>query len=261
MEGRPMAGGMLILSVDLELEIDHSDQVREERLDAVRSHLVRLAEQHRVPATWAVADPYLSAATDQVLRSGVGHELAVLGDRTWIGPGYGRGRIARELDRRFTRARKVGIPVITLALRNVGPASILEILQEHRVSAVRGPAVDSSAQARLNGTAAIRFGAWQSPTAWRVPLRPRWWHSSAWAIRREIRRTIHRGSTLHLAIDGPRLVDWGSDALRVIESVVQFAAARRDAGLLRIATLGQLAQEALRERAAVSTRSILRPAA
>lgn len=261
MEGRPMAGSVLILSVDLELEIDHSDQLREERLDAVRTHLVRLTEQHRVPATWAVADPLLSAATEQVLRGSVGHELAVLGDRTWIGPGYGRGRIARELDRRFTRARKVGIPVRTLALRNVEPASILEILHKHHVSAVRGPAVDSAAEARRLGMLPIRFGVWQAPTAWRLPLRPRWWLSGAWAICHEIRRTIQRGSTLHLAIDGPRLVDWGADAFSVIESVVQFAAARRDAGLLRIATQGQLAEEALRDRAAISTRSILRPAA
>jgi hypothetical protein len=260
MEGRPTAG-VLILSVDLELEIDHSDRLLDEQLDAVRSRLVGLTQQHRIAATWAVADPLLSAATDQVLHAGVGHELAVLGDRSWIGPGYGRGRIARELDRRLGRARKAGIPVSTLALRNVEPATVLELLHEHGVTAVRGPAIDTPAAAQQHAAAQVRFGVWQAPEAWRLPVRGRWWLPASWAISRQIRRASDRGLILHLAIDAPHLVEAGPEALGVLESVLRFAAARRDAGQLRIATQRELADEALRQRESAPARSILRPAA
>lgn len=260
MEGRAMAG-VLVLSVDLELEIDHSDRLRDEQLDAVRSRLVGLTQQHRIAATWAVADPLLSAATDQVLHAGAGHELAVLGDRSWIGPGYGRGRIARELDRRLGRARKAGIAVQALALRNVEPSSVLQLLNEHGIMAVRGPAIDAAVAVRKLAAPSVRFGLWQAPPPWQLPLVGRWWLPASWGICYEIRRTSDRESLLHLAIDAPRLVEAGPEGLNVVESVLRYAAARRDAGHLRIATVRELAEEALHQRANSHTRSILRPAA
>jgi hypothetical protein len=261
MEGRPAAGGVLILSVDLELEIDNSDRLRDEQLDAVRSRLVGLTQQHQIAATWAVADPLLSVASEQVLHAGVEHELAVLGDRTWIGPGYGRGRIARELDRRFGRARHVGMAVSTLALRNVEPLTVLELLHHHGVTAVRGPAVESASAAQRLGTASVRFGVWQAPAAWRLPTVSRWWLPASWSICRQIRRACERGLMLHLAIDAPGLVETGPEAIGVLAAVLRFAAARRDAGQLRIATHRQLAEAALRQPENAGTRSILRPAA
>jgi hypothetical protein len=121
--------------------------------------------------------------------------------------------------------------------------------------------VDSSSLARKLGTPLVRFGVWQAPLAWRFPLRPRWWLAEGWSIGQEIRRAIHRGACLHLAIDGPQLVDAGPEAAEVVNQVLSYVAARRDAGQLKIATLGQLADEALRNRASLPTRSILRPAA
>jgi hypothetical protein len=260
-EGREMAGGVLLLSIDWELEIDNSDQAREQRLDAAGLQLVELTQRLRIPATWAVADPLLSAATDQILRAGVGHEIAVLGDRSWIGPGSGRNRLARELDRRFQRARKVGIPVATLSLRNVEPATMLDLLHEHHIHAVRGPASDRPSLARKIGPPTVRYGVWQAPTAWRIPARQTWWLSGGWSIRRQLRRAIRRQELLHLVVDAPRLVDAGQPGLAALESLLTLAAARRDAGQLEIVTLGQSAETALRDRASHPTRSILRPAA
>jgi hypothetical protein len=214
-----------------------------------------------VPATWAVADPLLSAASDQVLSAGVGHELAVLGDRTWIGYGAGRTRLARELARRFDALRKTGIPVATLALRNVEQVLDLDLLVDHQVSAIRGPAVESAAQVRRTPPHPIRFGIWQAPTPWRIPPGAGWWISAGWRIRREIERTIRRGGQLHLAIDAPRLIEAGDEGLTAIQCTLEYLAAQRASGRLVIATLGQLAAKSLRQRSALPTRSILRPAA
>jgi hypothetical protein len=254
-------GGLVIISIDLELDIDRPDQSGEQRLDEVRSRLIALTARHGVPATWAVADPLLSAASDQVVAAGVGHELAVLGDRTWIGYGAGRTRLARELARRFDGPRKTGIPVTTLALRNVEQVLDLDLLLDHGVTAVRGPAVDSASLARKLAPPPIRFGIWQAPIAWRIPPHAGWWISSGWRIRREIERNISRSGLLHLTIDAPRLIEAGAEGLAAIDRALHYIAAQRASGRLGTTTLGKLAARSLQGRSAVPTRSILRPAA
>jgi hypothetical protein len=256
-----MGGGLVVVSIDLELDIALRDQLGEQRLDEVRSRLIGLTARHGVAATWAVADPLLSAASDQVLTASVGHELAVLGDRTWIGYGAGRTRLARELARRFDGPRKVGIPVTTLTLRNVEQVLDLDLLLDHGVTAVRGPAVDSASLVRKLAPPPIRFGIWQAPTAWRIPPHAGWWISAGWRTGREIERAIHRGGQLHLAIDAPQLIQAGAEGLTAIDRALHYIAARRAAGRLMVATLGQLAAQSLKDRSAVPTRSILRPAA
>src|SRR5262245_27856959 len=106
--------GTLILSIDLELDLEHHDKTIERRLDNVRSQLIAAARTSAVAATWAVADPMLSAASESIQAAGCGHEIAVLGDQAWLGPGCGRSRLARELARRFSAPRKAGISLSTL---------------------------------------------------------------------------------------------------------------------------------------------------
>jgi hypothetical protein len=253
-------GGLVILSIDLELEIGSHGPQDESRLDEIRTHLVRLTQQHALPATWAVADPLLSAASEAVLAANVGHELAVLGDRSWMGHGAGRTRLARELTRRFTSARNAGLPVSTLVLRNVEQVPDFDLLLGHGVTAVRNPAVDSAVLARNLATPPLRYGIWQAPTAWSIPPRPRWWTSLAWQIQRQIRRAARSGGTLHLQIDAPRLVASGPEALTAIDSALTRIAAYRTASRLEVKTLGQLAQEWHQSHATTPTRSILRAA-
>lgn len=262
MDGRAMSGqgGLVILSIDWELDIGFHGPLDESRLDEIRTHLVRLTQQHDLAATWAVADPLLSAASEPVLAAGVGHELAVLGDRSWIGCGAGRTRLARELTRRFTSARNAGLPVTTLALRNVDHVPDFDLLLGHGVTAIRNPAVESAAQARKLSTPPMRYGIWQAPTAWCIPPRPQWWTSLAWQIQRPIRRAARRGGTLHLQIDAPRLVASGPDALSAIDSALAQIAAYRRAGRLQVTTLGRLAAEWHENHAITPARSILRAA-
>src|SRR5262245_1014253 len=126
----------VVLSIDVELDLDHQQVHFQRRLDEVRRQLVELTKATKVSATWAVADPLLSAATESILLAGCEHEVAVLGEQTWIGQGCGRGRLTRELARRFVAPRKLGIPVTTLVLRNVEKVIDLDLLNEHSVTAV-----------------------------------------------------------------------------------------------------------------------------
>ena len=51
--------GTLILSIDVELDLEHQDSRLERRLDDIRTELVNLTRTRGIAATWAVADPTL----------------------------------------------------------------------------------------------------------------------------------------------------------------------------------------------------------
>jgi hypothetical protein len=253
--------GTVVLSIDLELDLEHHNRQLQQRLDEVRSQLIEVTQAYSVPATWAVADPMLSAATESILTAGCGHEIAVLGDQAWLGPGCGRARLARELTRRFSAPRKAGIPVNTLALRNVELVVDLDLLVEHGVTAFCGPAVEMSPAVRGPSQPPTRFGLWQPPAAWTLPPRARWWSPAAWSIRREVKRASCNGSTLHLRLDAVRFVDSPGHALDGVTGLFRYLADRRDSGRLAIETIGRLAAAALDCRAGSPSRSALRPAA
>ena len=255
------AGGIVTISIDLELEIEHYTSHAQRHLDRVRSQLIELLEVHQIPATWAVADPARSAASEPILASRVRHEIAVLGDRAWVGYGAGRLRLQRELARRFDGARRVGMAVTTLALCNSDRLLDLDLLLEHGITAIRGPAVDSALEARRLGSKPARHGIWQAPTAWMLPPRGAWWLLSAWGVRREIQRAASEGSLLHLEISAPRLIELGEPAAQIVENAIAALASQRDQGQLQVLTLAAIAGEALSLRVPAPSHSILRPAA
>jgi hypothetical protein len=253
--------GTAVVSIDLELDLDHVRPELQRRLDEVRSQLVRAAGEAQIPATWAVADPMYSAASESILSAGCGHEIAVLGDQAWLGPGCGRDRLARELARRFSAPRKAGIPVSTLVLRNVEQVADLDLLIDHGVKAVAGPAAPSPLQARLTTPALARFGVWQAPPAWQLGPVSTWWSPAAWAWRREIKRVMRTGGTTHLRLSALQLIDSKPHSLETVAALFRYLAERRASGRLVLATMGELAAAALRCRAGTPSRSALRPAA
>jgi hypothetical protein len=208
-----------------------------------------------------VADPVHSVATDSIRSAAASHEIAVLGDRAWLGPGCGRGRLERELTRRFDGARKAGIPATTLALRNLDQVRDLDLLLDHGVTALRGPAVAGPQSNSKLLAPPIRFGIWQVPSGWKFPARRGWWLPAVWSIRREIKRAIMRQAVVHLHIDAPFLAASGDGELKLLERVLRYAAARRESGQLAIRAIAEIAAETLAERAPAPSRSILRPAA
>ena len=247
--------GVVVFSVELELAIGRPSHERQQRLDHVAGELLALFSRHQVPATWAVADPARSAATPALWKTGLGHEIAVLGESSWIGRGAGRLRVERELARRFGGARSAGMSVGTLILRNVAGQVDLDLLLAHNITAVSMPHGTAERTAET-----LRFGVWQAPPPWRLPLAPRWWMPLGWQAARHLHETVSRRQVLHVSIDGDALVDQNRGLEQVL-SIVGQTAELRSAGKLLVQTLGELGSENLAQRSAQPAKSLLAPAA
>ncbi len=253
-----MAGetrGRLVLSIDLELVTRAGSLEYQRQLDAVTVQLTEALALHHLPATMAVADPLHSAATEQITASPLGHEIAILGDASWVGRGAGRERFSRELDRRIHKARKAGLHITSLALRNVDLAENFDLLARHAMTAIRLGHVVSPAQPPV-----LRSGMWQMPVSLALPHTPRWFQSTAGFAKKTLRNAVQNGGIAHLAIDAGRLAE--GEAVRLVEvlRVLAIAGELQQAGRLEVLTLQQLASSLDRPEAIAPQRSILRAA-
>ncbi len=202
-----LTSGILAISIDLELDVQRRGGDQQQSLETVGRQLTDLLAQYRLPATWAVADPAVSAATDRILATNPAHEIAILGDRTWVGREADRPRFARELTRRATRGRTAGLTISTLLLRGTELDSHLDLAVKQGITAVvRADATPSAkwfGRARTE-VAPLRFGLWQLPTQLALPCERDWrvWRSPARQARNELARAVGERQVFHLSIGG-----------------------------------------------------------
>ena len=127
----------LTISVDLEYDVGQAAPLAGQRaLEELTGRLLALFGRFEMPATWAVADPAISAARGRVAAHAC-HELALLGDPSWVGREAGRARFARELERRTKRARNEGLPIHTLVLKTVLPIDHCDLVIKEGIVAAR----------------------------------------------------------------------------------------------------------------------------
>jgi hypothetical protein len=249
----------VVFSVELELSLGAADPQRQEALAQHTGDLLALLDEQQLPVTWGVADPAQSAATAAVLASRAGHEIAVLGEPSWLAADAGRVRQERELHRRLDGARRAGMSVSTLILRDIKQPLALDLLLAAQVKAVSWPVgqpLDGGLSGRLR-----RFGVWNAPAAWRVPMVGCWWRPFGWHAAVRLRNVIGSRRTLHVAIDGDGLIASGDAGLAQIRTLVTRVSRLRKQDRVAVRTLGELAAEQLANRCAEPTRSILQPAA
>jgi hypothetical protein len=249
--------GRLVISVDLELAAHAGSLEHQRKLELVTSHLADLLGRQQLPATFAVADPRHSAASEIILASRTRHEVAILGDASWVGRGAGRERFGRELERRIHSARTAGIQISSLALRDVELAENFDLLVKHQITAIRQNAGggDSDDQPQL-----LRFGMWQMPVNFRLPRQPGWFRGNVSAGKRALAKAVNSGSAFLLAIDAGNLAEGDPARLAEVERLLHHAAELRQAQQLEVVSLQQLTSGLERPSAGAPLRSILRAA-
>jgi len=252
----------LMLTVDLELEVGKIAPAANERLDAATAGLIALCERHALPATWAVADPARSAATESIRESWLSHELAIVGDRTWVGMGAGRLRFSRELARRVGSARSAGLSVRSLVVRQPLVNDHLDLLVRHGISAV---APIGLTMPQSDGAAnPLRYGVFELPVTTRLPIIAPWWQlaGSELELYHRLSMAVATGRTLHLAITASQILETGNDGLDMLDRCLGQIAMMRLEGKVRVETLSPHVDRHLARRLKPHpSRSILRPAA
>ncbi|HEX4143151.1 MAG TPA: hypothetical protein VHY91_06345 [Pirellulales bacterium] len=261
-----LTSGILAISIDLELDVQRRGSDHGRSLETVGRQLAELLAQYRLPATWAVADPAVSAATDRILATDPAHEIAILGDRTWVGPGADRPRFARELTRRATRGRTAGLAISTLLLRGTELDNHLDLAVKQGITAVAqteaAPGTKWFARTRPE-IAPLRFGLWQLPTQLALPCQRDWrvWRSPARQARTELARVIAQHEVFHLSISGLAAAEASRSTLRSLDRLLLDVARGREAGQLVVETVAATARRLSGGRQSTPARSILQPAA
>jgi hypothetical protein len=258
-----LSRGVLTISIDLEAEGEPLGLGEQRSLDEMARRLANLLARHSLAATWGAADPAGSAIGERLVSLDAGHEIAVLGDATWIGREAGRTSFGRELARRTARSRGTGMRVSTLMLKGTKLDEHYDLAIKHGITVVRqAVGFDASHASRLQPQT-VRFGLWSFPVSVALPGTSRCLPGGGGkrTARATIDRAIAACGLIQLAIDAPRLAARGHAAERVVERVLEHVARRRRQGTLEVVTLSEAAGKLRAGHPSRPSRSILRPAA
>ena len=258
-----LAKAVLSISVDLELAFDSTSIGQRSSHQAAADRLLDAFSSYQVPATWAMSDPATSPTVARIVSRREGHEIALLGDPSWVGPSVARAEFERELARRIVVAAGSDVSICTLVVD-------IEHLGEHCQAAVRqgvvavrhlAPEADRKRHRLQPGT--LHFGLWSFPVRCTLPGSGRLLPGGGGgrAVRAAVDRAIVERGLVPLAIDAGHLASRGYAAYRALERVLAHAERRCRQGVLDISTMQAItAGLSLRYESAPS-RSILCPAA
>jgi hypothetical protein len=246
-------GATVVISIDRRCENSLGVQAHK-NLDAASTTILGQLNEAGISATWGLEspadDPWARTLADRHPR----HEIALLGDATWVGAGASRARFAGELTKRVTKARAIGIGLSSLVLTDTDLRADLDIAVKHGVTAVRPTSGQSG------DPAALRFGLWRVPATLRLTESRR---SLLFAASRTFIRAVDAAvgarGLCHVVIDTQ---EFSSRHERTIRQVLAHVARQRVAGRLAVKTLAGLVRDFTCSRQNVlAARSILREAA
>jgi hypothetical protein len=260
-----LSGSVLSLVIDAEMDAARRGMDQQVQLETVTGKLLTLLARYQLPATWAVADPAISAATDRILGVSAGHEIAVLGDCSWVGRTAGRTRFGNELQRRVTHGRAAGLDIQSLVLRDTDLEDHSDLVVKLGIQSIAVPHKSPNRIFRRSAGLAhvqqIRFGLWRIPVI------------GAWSkARRIFLLGRHRGLCKQIAaaaaLQAPVVIGVNALDLAVqrggfseLDTILKGVARRRDQGSFDIVTQAGLIARIAPERQAAPAHSILRPAA
>jgi hypothetical protein len=261
-----LPGSLLSISIDAELDTTRRGFDQQAQLEVVTGKLLALLSKYQLPATWGVADPAMSAATDRIMGAATGHEVAVLGDQSWVGRTAGRNRFGNELQRRVTHGRAAGLEISSLILRDAQLDDHTDLVVKSGITSILEP--DARPRRWLSTSRAIQspqqihFGLWKLSVSCKLPGDNRWLPSGGGTVgaNRVIKIAVAQKLPVQLLLNCLDLA-MHRTALSGLEGIFRQIALRREQAVLQVSTQTALAVEITGRRSYAPSHSILRPAA
>ncbi len=251
--------GALAITVDLNLG-GAGGKHGPKQETAILTRLLELFDLYELSATWAAAEPAQSDAIGRIRETGAAHEIALLGESTWVGSEAGRPQFARQLERRMGAACGAGLSLSTLALCGARvPRDHYDLLVKHSVCVVRQSRAGARRALAALQPQSLRHGVWEAPPSATLPQRGAWFGTGAGAGRGAVRKAIAMSGFAQIILDVAGLAE-RDPRLQAVESVLRYAARAVGRGQLRMESLSRLAAEWMQPLPTTPARSILRAA-
>lgn len=252
------SGGLLVVSLDI--DGDSSNGRAGAATESATKRLLEVLQRRQVAATFAMTHPGANKLAETVTASDLGHEVAVLGDSSWVGPRAGRTRFARELAWRVRRASDAGLTIRSLALSDGTLDDHLDLLVKHRIGAIREASIAPPHPSRVIRPQLFRYGIWKAAVTCRLPSPGRLWKSADGLVATALKRAATHGEVVHLAIDVAKMAGDEQPTLLSLGRALDRAEMLRTAGRMNVCTLSAAVWELSRVEATRRSQSVLRAA-
>ncbi len=229
--------------------------------------LVAMAGSSKLPVTWGVSPQDMETMYDRLGANREHHELALLGDATWLGSNGSRGTMVRVLNAAAEAGETIGQAPTSLLLSGVPLEADFDLLAKHGINIVGRDvpaavnAKGSRGSSRGGSLRTLRFGVWEFPATIALPRASSRFSLLGGNMHRVIERAGERGELVHIAVDGPALLKNATE-LRALERLMERLATMRQQGRMQVQTLSSIASQLGHSSDRQSATSILRsPAA
>lgn len=248
--------------VDLGLPADQTALAQHREMNLLIEQIAGTFARHNVTATWATTQSVNSPAANIIRSADDRHEIALLGDKSWLSATIRREEIIHHFTENMQHAQEVGNPIRTLVLRDAAPESLYVIFKKRGIDNLRPmPLQEFTRQSQRDPGLKIN-GMWVTHATGVFPACGRVLGRFDIGCRGKqiLNRSRSKSMTEHLSIVASKMMVNPTAALRALDRIVRYAAKFEEQGSVRLETMDQTTTRWEPQRS-IPQRSVLRPAA
>lgn len=248
--------------VDLGLPADQTALAQHREMSLLAEQLVGTFARHEIAATWATTQSVESPVVDAIRFADANHEIALLGDQSWLSESIRRDKIVSHFAENMKHAAEIGKPLTTLVLRDAAPESLYVVFKKRGINTLR-PIVKKGATRDSQRDPALKInGMWLAPATAVFPARGSLLGRFDIGFRGKqvLNRARLKKTSEQLTIVASEMMESPTAALRSLDRILSYASRFRDQQSVVIETL-EKATLRWHPRRIAPQRSVLRPAA
>jgi len=248
--------------VDLGLPANQTALAQHREMNLLAEQLVGTFARHDIAATWATAQSVESPVVDAIRFTESGHEIALLGDQSWLSESIRRDKIVSHFTENMEHAAANGKPLRTLVLRDEAPESLYVVFKKRGIDTLRPVATQSRTRDSQRDPALKINGMWLAPATAVFPARGSLLGRFDIGFRGKqiLNRARTKKTSEQLTIIASEMMENPTAALRSLDRILAYASRFRDQQTVVVETL-EKATLRWHPRRIAPQRSVLRPAA